>query len=237
MVEDTSKLNPSKLGTKEYWDDFYQLETANFKEDSENVGECWFDDSDAENKIIEFLFDRIEDGSSEFFHSNSRVCDLGTGNGHLLFELRKEGFRGDLVGLDYSEVSVEFARQIAQKHAVKGITFQQCDILDEKSSVLNDENDKFDILLDKGTFDAIALSSSTYNGGKTGIEIYPSTVKKLLKKGGILLVTSCNFTESELIKHITKNDEFAEEKHIEYPKFEFGGIQGQTICSICFIKN
>jgi len=50
---------------------------------------------------------------------NCSVLDLGTGNGHFLMRLREgegdgeEGWGGRLLGVDYSEKSVEFARRIA----------------------------------------------------------------------------------------------------------------------------
>ena len=60
-MEDTSKLNTSKLGTKKYWDEFYAVETSNFKENPEDTGECWFADSDAEEKMVEFLMDNLNE--------------------------------------------------------------------------------------------------------------------------------------------------------------------------------
>ena len=41
-----------------------------------------------------------------------RILDVGTGNGHMLFALREQGWQAEMVGVDYSEQSVELARRI-----------------------------------------------------------------------------------------------------------------------------
>ncbi|KAI1501287.1 putative S-adenosylmethionine-dependent methyltransferase of the seven beta-strand family [Biscogniauxia marginata] len=120
-------LKPSKLGTKEYWDELYATEISNHAHDPSDMGTVWFDDSDAEAKMIEFL------SSSSLLHSSSSpdadadadvksttsFLDLGTGNGSLLFGLRDEGFGGGsggrMLGVDYSARSVEFARRIERE--------------------------------------------------------------------------------------------------------------------------
>ncbi|GMM32191.1 Efm4 protein [Martiniozyma asiatica (nom. inval.)] len=227
---DTMKLQPSKLGTKKYWDDFYTLEKQNFSENPEDVGECWFSDSNAEDRICEFVFTELPS------LNDLKVCDLGTGNGHLLFQLYEEGLRGDLVGVDYSNTSVEFAKSVADDKDYD-VSFLQSDLLISNDKFLKDSIEKFDLVLDKGTLDAIALNDEIYENGMSGVEIYPINVTKLVKRGGVLLITSCNFTESELTKIITSTGEFSLWKKIRYPTFEFGGQTGSTICSIAFMKN
>lgn len=228
-MEDTTELNTSKLGTKQYWDDFYSLERQNFKTNSEDTGECWFDDNDAEQKMIDFLSDNV---GQYRINEEASIVDLGTGNGHLLFELMENGFNGDMLGIDYSEQSVEFANEIAQKRQCSDtVKFQQADIFND------DWNPgQFDIVLDKGTLDAIALSGlKTSDGTQSIVTIYNKVIEKILKPQGIFLITSCNFTEQELTKIIETNNLKIWET-INYPSFEFGGVKGTTICSIAFIK-
>ncbi|ODQ82197.1 hypothetical protein BABINDRAFT_158843 [Babjeviella inositovora NRRL Y-12698] len=235
MPEDTSRLNTSKLGTKQYWDDFYKLENSNFQENPQDTGEEWFDDSDAAEKMCEFLMDNLSEVPS--LNQESYMCDMGTGNGRLLFQLREEGFQGKMVGVDYSEHSVRFARDIAEENEVEGISFERVDILTD-NEWLSEERNTYDVVLDKGTLDAIALSDDTYGERQqTGPQVYPHSIGKLLKKGGIFLITSCNFTEAELVKIIESCEDLKVWKKIEYPVFEFGGIKGSTICSIAFIKS
>lgn len=224
----STELQPSKLGTKKYWDDFYKMEKRNFTENPEDLGECWFNDSNAEDKMCEFIFNDIQ-------FSEYKVCDLGTGNGHLLFQLFEEGLRGELVGVDYSETSIEFARQVAIDKGFD-VTFAQSDLLINGDKFINLNTQHFNLVLDKGTLDAIALNDTKYENDKLGVQVYPSNVARLVQKDGILLITSCNFTEIELTNIITKNGDFEKWGRINYPVFEFGGQKGSTICSVAFIR-
>ncbi|CCF56437.1 hypothetical protein KAFR_0B01380 [Kazachstania africana CBS 2517] len=227
-MEDTTKLNTSKLGTKQYWDDFYALERQNFRENPEDTGECWFDDSNGEMKMVEFLSDNIGQHSIK---QDSSVLDMGTGNGHLLFELIENDFTGKMYGVDYSQESVTFAQEIAKEKGLDdGIVFSQADIFDTAWNP-----GEFDIVLDKGTLDAVALSGFKVDGDRPITEVYNKVIEKLLKKGGVFLITSCNFTQDELIK-IIENDKLKFWHSIHYPVLEFGGVKGSTICSVAFIK-
>ncbi|CDO93080.1 unnamed protein product [Kluyveromyces dobzhanskii CBS 2104] len=228
-MEDTTKLNTSKLGTKEYWDNFYSVEKQNFEENSEDTGECWFADSDAEEKMVEFLLDNLGEYKIQ---DNCSMIDLGTGNGHLLFSLLEEGFKGALLGVDYSEKSVEFATEILDNKysESENVKFVAADIFSEQWTP-----GEFDVVLDKGTLDAIALSGITFQDNKTVVDVYPKVIEKILGQNGVLLITSCNFTEDELIK-IIETDSLKKWKSINYPVFEFGGMKGATICSVAFVK-
>ncbi|ANB14897.1 Efm4p [Sugiyamaella lignohabitans] len=233
-------LNPSKLGTKSYWDNFYNVEKENFKENPQDTGECWFDDSNAEQKVVNFLTTLAEDGEiPEIVNFEStEVIDLGTGNGRLLISVREAGFEGQLTGLDYSAPAVEFAESVAAEEQIENIKFQHADFL--TSSNWNESQSQWDVVLDKGTLDAIALSSEKYKGEdeveRTGVEQYAHAVKDMVKSKGILLITSCNFTEPELINAITKEGAFEKWRIVKYPSFEFGGAKGQTICTVAFRK-
>lgn len=232
MSEDTSKLNTSKLGTKQYWDDFYSLEHTNFQTNPEDTGENWFDDNDAELKMIQFLEEHLQEQPG--LKSNARVLDIGTGNGHLLFELREEEVFADdaeFVGVDYSEVSVQFARDIGQEKELE-VRFEVLDLYEDQEQ---NQLGIFDVVLDKGTLDAIALSGLTFEKG-TAVELYSEKVAKFMQSGSVLLITSCNFTEEELIGFITREPSLEVWEKIEYGSFEFGGVKGQTICSVAFVK-
>ena len=102
---------------------------------------------------------------------------------------------------------------------------------------------KFDVILDKGTFDAISLCPDEAERKKN---LYVDFVRTVLKeeeeeeevvggRGGIFCLTSCNWTEDELVKifgqHFTLKD------RIEFPSFQFGGKSGSTVTSLVFKKN
>ncbi|CEP60080.1 Efm4p LALA0_S01e02586g [Lachancea lanzarotensis] len=229
-MDDTTKLNTSKLGTKQYWDDFYAVEKSNFEENPQDTGECWFDDSNAEEKMVEFLMNHL--GQLRIDKSCSMI-DLGTGNGHLLFQLFEEGFDGRMVGVDYSMKSVEFAKEILQTQYQDSDNFEfaPADIFDPQW-----QPSKFDVVLDKGTLDAIALSGLKAHNGDSIVQSYPAVVEKLMVKDSVFLITSCNFTETELKQIIEKNGSLQFWTSVKYPAFRFGGQEGSTICSLAFVK-
>jgi SAM-dependent methyltransferase len=278
------------------------------------------------------------------------ILDLGTGNGSMLALLRKRGgFKGPMVGVDYSPQSVQLARElqrlklhsayesasegddddddeeeeegesgldeeegepdpdneehedvvaadnVGSAEAIRvsdGIRFEEWDILapdsEERLTATATttpgrkdrldwfpyEQGGFDIVLDKGTFDAVSLaedvisSSSTATGGTSRggssttsrhenivaaaeekpvriiqrrvCERYPGIATKLVRKGGFLVVTSCNWTEEELIRWFTADggkddtDGLYVWDRVEYPRFRFGGKEGQGVCTVCF---
>lgn len=181
-------------------------------------------------------------------YATSVVLDLGTGNGHFLFELyqtlTEEAPDAALQyhGIDYSPESVEFASKVARtKYPEQRFTFQTVDLLCPTGLYLSENEGAFDVLFDKGTLDAIALNNHVVAGseGKIGSQVYPRQVMRMMHHQSLLIITSCNFTEDELISVVTENHTNSLEvwQKISYPSFEFGGAKGSTICSIAFIKN
>jgi len=65
--------------------------------------------------------------------------------------------------------------------------------------------DKWDLVLDKGTFDALALSNEVVDGnGRLPSIVYPERIARLVREGGFFLITSCNFTEEEIWRRYTR---------------------------------
>lgn len=187
---------------------------------------------------------------------NCSFLDLGTGNGHFLFRLREgdkvdgEGeeeeestaWTGRLLGVDYSQNSVDFASKIARDRGFSDgaieVEFRWWDIMTQSPTgiVLEGRNENgWDVVLDKGTFDAISLSEEKDESGRRICEGYKERVIPCLREGGILLVTSCNWTEEELNSWFVGGElEYVDA--IKYKSFSFGGKKGQTISSVCFKK-
>ncbi|KAE8145158.1 methyltransferase domain-containing protein [Aspergillus avenaceus] len=101
----------------------------------------------------------------------------------------------------------------------------------------------FDIVLDKGTFDAVSLSDEVVKDQGRKVErrvceTYPGIACRLVRKGGFLVVTSCNWTEEELVMWFTREsgggDRLVAWGRVEYPRFRFGGQEGQGVCTVCF---
>ncbi|ERT01497.1 hypothetical protein HMPREF1624_02747 [Sporothrix schenckii ATCC 58251] len=264
-------LEPSELGTKEYWDNLYATELANHESNPEDTGTVWFDDADAEAKMVQFLAELDDEGNL-----NARtILDLGCGNGSLLRAVRDEIFADGvpdedtevrLLGVDYSEASVSLARsvvgEVADAEAGAGadglpISFAVWDMLQGSASELVQDGQAaacWDLVLDKGTFDAISLGNTTRDnddggaGESPSVEVqYRTQVLNLLRPGGRFLITSCNWTETELCAWMEDEEEreraaqnggawLVKAGRVAYPSFQFGGVQGQTVCTVCFEK-
>ncbi|VEU23288.1 DEKNAAC104413 [Brettanomyces naardenensis] len=218
----------SILGTKKHWDAVYSKEHILYNQ-TKDIGECWYDDADAEDKIAHFILTHFGPGKT------GGLCDLGTGNGHLLFKLSQLGLHNSaMVGIDYSSASVSFAKDVVSKGPdLEGIHFYQSDFLRNDDTFLGNHSGKFGLIIDKGTLDAIFLSKEKYQG-LTGVEVYPHKVASMMKRNGVLLVTACNFTADELIDAVTKTGELEYWTRLEYPVFEFGGRKGSKVCTVGF---
>ncbi|KAG6005471.1 hypothetical protein E4U54_000334 [Claviceps lovelessii] len=232
--------------------------------------------------MIDFL-NRLADESScpsdcsVLSKKGTSLLDLGCGNGSMLFSLREEGWCGRALGVDYSPQSVQLARQVCLAKAEENtddddddgdddmprpeVRFAEWDIMKGPyETVLRGEDtdtdappQPWDVVLDKGTFDAVSLSGEQTEDGRRVCEVYPERVLPLVRKGGLFLITSCNWTEEELTKWFAgsrvrgrSNDDarglaqeeegFVPAGRIEYRTFSFGGVKGQTISTLCFRK-
>jgi SAM-dependent methyltransferase len=101
-----------------------------------------------------------------------------------------------LSGIDYSPDAVKLAQAIAKTRDGGQIQFSVCDFLKDDPPILSEKHgsshDAWDLLLDKGTFDAIALAERDATGISPAT-VYPYRVAKLLKPGGHFLITCAFF--------------------------------------------
>lgn len=240
-------LDPSELGTKSYWDAAYVLESSNFTQNPSDEGTVWFSDAGAEERMLSFLEDLSDEGqlqksrpdAEEIAQGDSweatRFLDLGTGNGHLLFALREDGWEGEMVGVDYSPASVKLAGQIRDTKGEEyaDIAFAEWDLLSQSPGPW--VKGGFDVVLDKGTFDAICLSQETDAQGRRICEGYREKVEPLVKPGGRFLITSCNWTSEELRQWFEGEESgLVYEGAVRYPSFTFGGKSGTKVATLCF---
>uniref|UniRef100_A0A6N2LSA5 Protein-lysine N-methyltransferase SVIM_LOCUS228219 n=1 Tax=Salix viminalis TaxID=40686 RepID=A0A6N2LSA5_SALVM len=197
----------SMLGLQSYWDAAYADELTNFHEHG-HAGEVWFGDDVMDviaswTKSLCFeisqgcIPNHVDDIKSETVEENDKylsswsVLDIGTGNGLLLHELAKLGF-SDLTGVDYSEGAVNLARRLADRDGFSNINLLVDDVLETKL------NRQFQLVMDKGTLDAIGL----HPDGAIKRTMYWESVSKLVALGGILVITSCNNTKDELVQEV-----------------------------------
>jgi EEF1A lysine methyltransferase 2 len=241
------------------WDNYYENDLDNEETDEPLPDpsdlESWFDDVDAPAKVLEYL-------TGPFPLSEQRdtcsVLDLGTGNGSMLFHMCKEGnFQGHMVGLDYSEQSIRLANHLKVRYAsaeddehhvnVGHMMFDVFDLIKqrpEKAVWWPKGPNGFDLVLDKGTFDAISLSSETAMDSTSTQrrlhELYPAKAAALIRPGGYFLITSCNWTEDEIVHWFSETEGVRGVlkviDKIKYKTFEFGGSKGQGVTTVCFQK-
>ncbi|KDR06587.1 EEF1A lysine methyltransferase 2 [Zootermopsis nevadensis] len=214
----TEELVSSEMGMKEYWNEAYLIEKKNFS-DYGDVGEIWFGE-DSGLRIVRWLC------SSALVKKDDRIIDLGCGNGMLLVEMAREGFI-NLTGVDYSQNAIDLAESIMKKQNVT-IGYEVCNFLSLDGSAMSRE---YAIVLDKGTYDAVSLHPHDSKGKR---EKYILNVWKLLKPQGLFVITSCNWTEKELISHF--GAQFCLFDVIPSPTFKFGDKTGNLFTSLVLLK-
>ncbi|PHH62536.1 hypothetical protein CDD81_6922 [Ophiocordyceps australis] len=254
-------LEPSELGTKEYWDKLYANEVSNHAADPDDIGTVWFDDSDAQASIVDYLDSlaapcSADDGSA-LLSKQASLLDLGCGNGSLLLALRAAGWSGRALGVDYSQQGIALARSVAAHasscHArLLAPDFLHWDIINGPLDALATSPAcpalGWDLVLDKGTFDAISLAHDVDAHGRRLADCYRQRVLRLVRpNGGLFLITSCNWTDAELHAWFADQAEpsapdaapdgrFQVAGHVKYKTFSFGGVKGQTISTVLFQK-
>ncbi|TFK50017.1 S-adenosyl-L-methionine-dependent methyltransferase [Heliocybe sulcata] len=225
------ELKPSKLGTKEHWDHVYEEELANFEENGDE-GEIWFGEESIE-KMVDWALEYLPPTQEP------SILEVGSGNGTLLFALVQAGYNPTKIsGIDYSPDAIQLSRAIASAKEMPGISFHECDFLSHSGRPPHPDGPdaQWDVILDKGTFDAIALMEKRPDGTMPRSE-YPKRVATLLKPGGYFLITSCNFTEDELkAEFITLETGLEFHSRIHHPTFTFGGKTGSVVSSIAVRK-
>ncbi|KAI3614887.1 n-lysine methyltransferase 1 [Moniliophthora roreri] len=170
------------------------------------------------------------------------ILEVGSGNGTLLLALLEANYPAkNLAGIDYSEDAVRLSKMVAASKDGEDITFSRCNFLTEdppKLSYMGSDNTAvWDLLLDKGTYDAVALGQKDEQG-KSPAAKYPARAARLIKPGGYFLITSCNFTEEELkANFVSEETGLQYHSRIQHPTFTFGGKSGSICCSAAFQKS
>lgn len=177
------------------------------------LGEIWFGEDSAE-KMVDWVVETKE------IPKDKRIIDLGCGNGHLIFALYELEYK-NLLGVDYSPLSIELCETIQKQQGVPtdALNWMKIDILNHQEAA---RMGLFDVVLDKGTFDAISLASREEGQSPSPANRYVESVAEMLDSDGILLITSCNWTEDELISRFSNR--FTLLDRVKYPSFKFGGI-------------
>lgn len=154
---------------------------------------------------------------------NQQILDVGCGNGRFLKSLFQFGF-SNLSGVDFSEASINLACS-ALPHCIN------LNCMNVLYDSLPHSMPEFDLIFDKGTFDAISL-----NPNLSLLEIsfkYESFLMDSLKEAGLFMITSCNWTKEELLRIFSKLKFHSE---IVHRTFKFGSKQGADVTTLVFIR-
>ncbi|KAK5640071.1 hypothetical protein RI129_010882 [Pyrocoelia pectoralis] len=207
------ELEQSEFGTQEYWEKVYRSEVRNFRNHGD-VGEVWFGE-DIADRIVKWIEDNVS--------KSSHILDVGCGNGMLLVQLSRTGYL-NLNGMDYSKDAITLAREVSS-HYQASINYSVVDILSNIAY-----NDNYNVVIDKGTYDAISLSGEA----KKKRDLYIKNIHKCLSDDGLLVITSCNWTKDELIHQFDTH--FHLHDVIPTPQFKFGGSVGSVVSCIILKK-
>lgn len=147
----------------------------------------------------------------------------------MLVELHREGYK-NLAGADYSENAIELAKRIAADQDIN-INYNVLDLLDPQDIKSKLDGKTFDIVHDKGTYDAISLHPDNPTEKRS---IYIQHLYGMTSADGLLILSSCNWTEDELCKSFC--GKFNKFKTIPTPTFKFGGSVGSVVTQVVFKK-
>ena len=146
-------------------------------------------------KMVDWVVDSIPKDS------NPSILEVGSGNGALLFALVEAGYDPDSIcGVDYSEQAVTLSKAISSSKDIEGadhVTFAVCDFLQNfpapRSKHVEVQSPSFwHLVLDKGTFDAMALMEKDEHG-RSPADSYPSRIAQVVKPGGYFLIVCKSF--------------------------------------------
>lgn len=220
--DDDPILPPSELGTKDYWESAYCEELSNFS-DHGDPGDVWFGKG-ITRKMVDWVDSHVDASRDKI-----SILDIGCGNGMTLVYFHRKGFT-NLTGVDYSKAAVNLAKSVASSNACPDIVFDTMDILDPSVETYG----PFNVIVDKGTFDAICLNPDM--DIKESINRYLAFLGRHLLMEGYFLITSCNWTKEELLRHFSPFSlKLIDE--IETPSLSFGGKKGNKVTSLIFQKH
>lgn len=228
-----------------YWDEHYSLELRNYEEDGDE-GEVWFGKG-LSRRIFDWILETIR-SKNRSTSDKWDILDVGCGNSYTLttlVERAKDKLSVDhldnlrLFGLDYSRNSIDLSKKIVlDKGYTDVIALEQCDFLNHKEVSEVTKDMKFDIVIDKGTFDAICLLASDSPEKLKAAKLnYIQSVYSVSKVSSTFILASCNSTEEELLPIFDIDSPGKRETkligRIESPKIQFGGKEGsQVTCLI-----
>lgn len=180
----SNNLEKPDYGSQEYWEKRYQ--------DSQEPFE-WY-----------FGWQKIEDEIKSFFEGKELALNIGCGNSEMSEDMFKSGIQ-TVVSIDISQIVID---QMSEKYKNnKNLLFFKMDCTD-----MEFKDDLFDIVIDKGTFDAILCGNDQAQKICDSID----EIWRILKNGGIFIeITHAEPKKRiDLFKSTGENWKFYETKKI-----------------------
>jgi SAM-dependent methyltransferase len=141
---------------------------------------------DAVEKMVDWALGHLPPSSQPY------ILEIGAGNATLLFALLDAGFDASrAAGIDYSADAVHLARAIAKQREHGAVLLAECDFLEDTPPRCKNQECAWNLLVDKGTYDAIALGQKDERSQSPAAR-YPQRAAALLNPGGFFLIT-CMF--------------------------------------------
>lgn len=159
--------NYSDFLSKKYWDSFFKKLERNSL-DSEFFE--WYGDFSA---IFPYFSDKIS--------ANSRILNIGCGNSLFSEELYDHGYK-NIKNIDFSEKTIKKMRKRSSKKRPE-MSYETQDIFS-----MNYEKGSFDVVLDKGTLDAVFPEESVENLHR--VRGLFEKILDILPENGVYLVIS-----------------------------------------------
>jgi len=155
---------------------------------------------------------------NNFDFNTKNILDAGSGTGHRIINVAKYYKQSNFLGIDFSNNSIKFAKQLAKKNEVKNIKFRKANLLEK----INSQN-KFDVILSMGVLHHL---SNPEKGLKN--------ILSILKKDGILFLYLYGklgghdrMIKKKIIKTLLKNKNNYEDgikliKKLQFDNLEYG---------------
>lgn len=155
------------------------------------------------------------------------IVDIGCGNGAFLNKLHEEGYT-NVCGIDYSLPGI----QLAQSKLSFECPLLHIDLLDE-AQLQSAHLAQYDVVFDKGTFDAISLQNIGETEDRIAVLLpkYIGSIKQLLSFDGSFIITSCNWNMTEMASMFK---EFSLIGTVPHRTFTYGSLQGQDVTTCIF---
>lgn len=165
---------------KQYWNQFFQrLDNKAFE---------WYGKTEDIFPVI-----------SQSLHSKSKILMIGSGNSNLSSDLYDSGYH-DITNVDYSEVAVEEMKRKNQTTR----SMMKWDLGDATDLHGLYTNESFDVVIDKGTLDAI-FSENTPELRQKTLQMFQEIERVLSNSDGmyILITLAQDFILELLLEHFT----------------------------------